>query len=59
MSHLDKISAEIEPLTPELKRRLQNIIDFHGANKENAAKRVAQILKQPFKVNKIHGILTS
>jgi hypothetical protein len=58
-TELEKISANIEPLTQQQRRQIQNIIDFHGANKEKAALRISQILKQPLKAGKIQDILTA
>lgn len=58
MNYIEAINKEIEPLTPKLRRQIQNIIDFHGINKDTAAYRIAEVLKQPLKENKIHDILT-
>lgn len=59
MNYLEKINKEVEPLTQKQRRQIQNIIDFHGINKQAAAERISQFLKQPLKTNKIYDILTA
>jgi hypothetical protein len=59
MNYLEKINKEVEPLTQKQRRQIQNIINFHGRNKQSAAERISQFLKQPLKTNKIYDILTA
>jgi len=54
---IDKINKEIEPLTSSLRKLIRNAFNYHGINKDEAAKRIAQILKCPLKVSTIYNIL--
>ncbi len=57
ITELEKLNANIEPLTKTQRRLIGNILTYHGKNKLLAAQRIAEYLKRPLEVKKILGNL--